>query len=89
MKMAFDIKEFAVAVVAVIIGAYVLNYLGIVKQNSPMSMGLNKIRSIPARVPTRVIPNVQVVNGSAGHTSVSRGSIGATELSSATSVRPM
>ncbi len=33
--MAFDIKEFLAAVVSVVIGAYILNYLGILKHTSP------------------------------------------------------
>lgn len=33
--MAFDIKEFLIAVVAIVIGAYILNYLGILKHTSP------------------------------------------------------
>ena len=35
--MAFDIKEFFLAVIAVVIGAYILGYLGILSHSSPAS----------------------------------------------------
>jgi hypothetical protein len=42
--MAFDIKEFLLAVVAVIVGAYILNYLGILKHSSPASARIGNTR---------------------------------------------
>lgn len=87
--MAFDWKEFGIVIVAVIIAAYVLNFLGFLGHNSPMNLfGGTGARRI-ANSATRSISNIRNVNGGVGQTSVPAGSIGATQLASETAIRPL
>lgn len=97
--MTFNLTEFFVAVAGIIVGAYILNYFGYLKHSSPMSLygptgsrngtkyvpktnGTTGVRSIPSATP-RTNPTAAV----SVQPSVSRGDIGATELSGRVLIR--